>query len=260
MARRPCAGHEQLGAGPEEHAVGYGHGEDGAVGLGGAEAAQHGGQVQRAGQLDVEGPSQHDLAQRGPGGAHGGDGVGHDAGVAGRVHGGGGAGDARGRPVPRSPVSYCHSTASSSSSVPGSGVAAGPTAVTQRRGTPSSSRAMPMVKRGITSCPRPASVKGSAPSATGPEPRRRTGSSAGMAASTASASSARTKLAVPQPTRVRPGRSKRTVGLPSNCSGSGPYSSGTVRACSSLGHGVPVRVASTSWLRPPAKGRMPTPE
>ncbi len=27
-----------------------------------------------------------------------------------------------------------------------------------------------------------------------------------------------------------------------------------------LGHGVPVRVARTSWLRPPARGRMPTPE
>ncbi len=27
-----------------------------------------------------------------------------------------------------------------------------------------------------------------------------------------------------------------------------------------LGHGAPVRVASTSWLRPPARGRMPTAE
>ena len=123
---------------------------------------------------------------------------------------------------PSIPVSYCQRTASRSSSVPGSGEAAGPTAVTQRRGTPSSSRVMPMVKRGMTSSPCPAPVKGSAPRATGPEPRRRTGSSAGMAASTASASSARTRLAVPQPTSVRPGRSKRTVGLPSNCRGSGP--------------------------------------
>ena len=106
----------------------------------------------------------------------------------------------------------------------------GPTAVAQRRVTPSASREIPMVKRGMTSCPAMASTKGSVPSATAPDPGQRTVSSQGMAASAAVASFASTNCAVPQPTRVSPGRSKSTVGLPSNCSASGPYSSGTVRA------------------------------
>ena len=51
-------------------------------------------------------------------------------------------------------------------------VSAGPTAVAQRRVTPSASREIPMVKRGMTRCPAMASTKGSAPSATAPDPRQ----------------------------------------------------------------------------------------
>ncbi len=104
-------------------------------------------------------------------------------------------------------------------------------AVAQRRVTPPASLAIPMVKRGITRYPAMAPVKGSAPMATGPVPSPPTASSHGMAVSASCAHCASTSSAVPQPTRVRPGRSKSAVGLPSNCRASGPYSSGTVRAC-----------------------------
>ena len=57
-------GDQQLGAGAEEGAVGHGHGEDGAVGLAGAQAAQHLGEVQRPVELDRHGPRQDHLAQR----------------------------------------------------------------------------------------------------------------------------------------------------------------------------------------------------
>ena len=173
-------------------------------------------------------------------------------------------------------VPYCQMTASKSSPVSGNATSAGPTAVAQRRVTPSASREVPMVKRGTTRWPPKASVNGSAPRATGPDPRVSTASSHGMAASAAAASRAGTSSAVPHPTSVSPGRSKSTVGLPSNSSASGPYSSGTVRACSAAvaaplapcrrrrgrcrRHGAPVRVATTIWLRPPARGRIPTAE
>ncbi len=119
-------------------------------------------------------------------------------------------------------VPYCQMTASKSSSVDGRAMSAGPTAVAQRRATPSASREIPMEKRGITRCPAMAPSKGSAPSATTPEPGHRTVSSHGMAASAAAALSAATSCAVPQPTSVSPGLSKSTVGLPSNWSASGP--------------------------------------
>ena len=157
-------------------------------------------------------------------------------------------------------VPYCQMTASNSSSVWGSAASAGPTAVAQRRVTPSASREIPMAKRGITRYPSMAPTKGSAPRATGPDPGQRTASSHGIASRAAAASVAATSCAVPQPTSVNPGRSKSTVGLPSNCRASGPYSSGTVRGVEHRRHGMPVRVATTSWLRPPARGRMPTPE
>ena len=48
-------------------------------------------------------------------------------------------------------VPYCQITASKSSAVPGSVMSAGPTAVAQRRVTPSASRSIPMQKRGMTS-------------------------------------------------------------------------------------------------------------
>ena len=47
-------------------------------------------------------------------------------------------------------VPYCQMTASNSSSVSGNATSAGPTAVAQRRVTPSASREVPMVKRGTT--------------------------------------------------------------------------------------------------------------
>ena len=61
------AGHQELGAGAEEGAVGHRHGEDGAVGLAGAQPAQHGGQGERAVEAHRDRPRQHDLAQRGAG-------------------------------------------------------------------------------------------------------------------------------------------------------------------------------------------------
>ncbi len=67
-----------------------------------------------------------------------------------------------------------------------------------------------------------ASVKGSVPIATTPEPGPPTASSHGIALSAWSAARASTNWAVPHPTRVSPGRSKSTVGLPSNWNASGP--------------------------------------
>ncbi len=117
---------------------------------------------------------------------------------------------------------YCQMTASKSSAVSGRATSAGPTAVAQRWVTPSASRDVPKVKRGTTRWPAKVWWNGSAPRATGPEPRSPTSSSQGMAASAAAASVAGTSSAVPQPTRVSPGRSNSTVGLPSNSSASGP--------------------------------------
>ena len=47
-------------------------------------------------------------------------------------------------------VPYCQITASKRSSVPGSAESAGPTAVAQRRVSPSGSREIPMENRGMT--------------------------------------------------------------------------------------------------------------
>ena len=105
-----------------------------------------------------------------------------------------------------------------------------------------------------------ASTKGSAPSATTPEPARPTVSSHGMTRSAAGASAARTRAAVPHPTSVRPGRSKRTVGLPSNSQRVGPVLERDAPGVERLAHREPVRVATTCWLRPPANGRIPTAE
>ena len=143
-------------------------------------------------------------------------------------------------------VPYCQMTELKSSSVCGSAVSEGPTAVAQRRETPSASREIPMAKRGITRYPDMAPSKGSAPSASGPDPGQRTASSHGMAARAAAACVASTSCAVPQPTSVSPGRSKSTVGPPSNCKASGPYSSGTVRAWS------PAVTGGRPGWRPPA--------
>ena len=64
---RAVAGHQQLGAGAEEGAVGHRHGEDGAVGLAGAQPAQHRGEGERARPSStVTRPRQHHLAQRRP--------------------------------------------------------------------------------------------------------------------------------------------------------------------------------------------------
>ena len=106
--------------------------------------------------------------------------------------------------------------------------------------------------------------KGSAPSATTPEPGRRTASSQGMAARTPAASSASTRSGGAPADQREPGPVEEHGRAAVELERIGPVLEGDGAGVQpGSGHGAraqPVRVAKRSWLSPPARGRIPTPE
>ena len=84
---RPVTRHQKLGRGAEEDAVGHRHGKDGAVRLPGAQPPQHGREVERIMQCHGEGAGEDDLFQGGSRDAHGGDRAGDDVAVVRGRHG-----------------------------------------------------------------------------------------------------------------------------------------------------------------------------
>ena len=161
-------------------------------------------------------------------------------------------------------VPYCQMTASKSSSVRGEGASAGPTAVAQRRVTPSGVARDPHGEAGDHEVAPPWRPEGERAErhdagAGALDACRRTGWTPALRRPRPPA----TSCAVPQPTSVRPGRSNSTVGLAVELQRVGPV---VERHAPRRGarprraHGAPARVATTSWLRPPARGRIPTAE
>ncbi len=159
-------------------------------------------------------------------------------------------------------VPYCQMTASKSSSVDGRAMSAGPTAVAQRRATPSASREMPMEKRGIDEVPRHGALEGEraeghharagAPDRVVARDGRQCGGGlvrgdelcrAPADQRQAGAVEEHGRAAV-ELQRVGPVVERHAAGVERSLAA----------------HGVPARVATTSWLRPPARGRMPTAE